>query len=404
MANTLLTPTMITREALRILHQKLNFISKVDRQYDDRFAKTGAKIGTTLNIRKPPKYTVSTGANLSTQDSTETYTSLSVSNQAHVDMTFSSVELTMQIDDFAKRFLEPAMAQLAAYIENDALSMYKSVYNQVGSVSAPLNAMRPVLQARKRMNDALTPMDGNRSIILNTDSNVELVDALKGLFQSSSQIADQYEDGMMGRTGGFGFYENTLLPNHTPGTQGGTPLVNGAAQTGSTLVTDGWAAAGTLKKGDVFTLAGVYGVHPETKQAYGYLQQFVATSDATADGGGAMSISIYPAITTSGAFQTVSGSPADNAAITVMGTASTAYGVNLAFHKNAFTFATADLEDVSQYGAWGAREVYDGISMRIARQYAIGTDTVPTRIDVLYGYTALYPQLACRLANQVSSS
>lgn len=405
MANTLLTPLMITREALRVLHQKLNFVARVERQYDDRFAQRGAKIGTTLNIRKPPRYTTSTGPNLSIQDSTETYVPLTVNTQRHVDLSFSSVELTMQIDDFSKRFIEPAMTQLAASIENDALSMYKDIWSQVGSPTAPTNALRPFLQAKKRMDDNLTPANDERHIILNTDSEVEVVDALKGLFQSSERIREQYEGGTMGLAAGFEWQQNTLLPNQITGTLGGTPLVNGATQTGSSLVTDGWTAGQTvLKKGDIFTIQGIYGVHRETRQPFGYLQQFVATADVTADGSGNATIPISPAITTTGPFQTVSVSPADNAPITPAGVASTAYGVNLAFHKEAFTFATADLEDVSAYGAWGARAVQDGISMRLARQYAIGTDTVPTRIDVLYGFATLYPELACRVANIPSAS
>lgn len=410
MANTLLTPTMITREALRILHQKLNFIRRCQRQYDDRFAQKGAKIGTTLQIRKPNRFTVSTGAALSTQDTTETSVSLVVSTQKHVDTTFSSVELTMQIDDFAERILEPAMAQLAASIENDALSLYKQVYNQTGSTASPLNALRPILFARKRLEDNLTPPDGNRTVILNTDSNAEMVDALKGLFHSAEEIEEQYEEGMIGRTAGFTFMENTLLPNQTPGTFAGTPVVSGTQTAGSSLVTSGWTASSAiLKQGDVFTIGtlssnGVFGVHKETRQQFGYLQQFVVTADVSSDGSGNATIPISPAMTVTGPYQTIGALPVNTATITPAGTASTAYGVNLAFHKDAFAFATADLEDVSQYGAWGAREVYDGISMRVARQYAIGTDTVPTRIDVLYGFVATYPELACRVANLVSTS
>lgn len=401
MANTLLTPQEITREALRVLHAKLNFVKRINRQYEDRFAQSGGKIGATLNIRKPPRYTVSSGPNLSTQDATESYIPLTVSSQKHVDMTFSSYEQTMQIDDFSKRFIEPAMAQLASYIENDALSMYKNIWTQVGSPTNPANALRPFLQARQRMNNNLAPLDGQRSMLLNTDTSVEVVDSLKGLFQSSNQIAKQYEEGMMGRTAGFDWLENTLLPNQTPGTFAGTILVNGANQTGAILIADGATAlTAALKAGDIFTLPGVYGVHRETRQAFGYLQQFVCTSDATADGSGNLSIGISPSIVTTGAFQTVTASPADNAALSFAGTASTPYGVNLAFHKDAFTFASCDLVDVSKYGAWGAREVFDGISLRLARQYAIGTDTIPTRIDVLYGYTTLYPELAARVANQ----
>lgn len=405
MSNTILTPTMITREALRILHQKLNFVKSVQRQYDDRFAVSGAKIGTSLQIRKPNRYTVSTGAALSTQDTTEQQVTLTVATQKHVDTTFSSVELTMQLDDFSKRILEPAMAVLVANIEADALSMYQSVYEQTGSATSPLNALTPILQGRKRLNNNLAPVDDSRTALLNTDANVTLVDALKGLFQSSSEIAEQYEEGMMGRTAGFKFKENTLIPVQTPGAFSGTEAVDGASQTGATLnVKLMTATTGTIKKGDTFTIAGVYGVHPETRQRFGYLQKFVATADLTADGSGKGALSISPSIVTSGALQTVNASPADGAAITLDGTASTAYGISMLYHKDAFAFATADLEDVSRYGAWGAREVYDGISLRIARQYAIGTDTVPCRIDVLYGYVATYPQLACRVANQPSTS
>lgn len=404
MANTLLTPSMITKENLRVLHQGLNFVSKVNRQYDDRFAVSGAKIGTTLNIRKPARYTVSTGASLSTQDSTDTQVALAVTTQKHVDITFSSAELTMSVDSFSERYIKPAMSVLAASIEADALSMYKQVYQQAGSVSSPITGIRPFLLAQKYMKNSLTPDDGYRNVILNTDTNVEMVDGLKGLFNSTAEIGRQYEEGLIGKNAGYKYYENTLIPAHTPGAQGGTPLVNGATQTGSSLVTDGWSNSitGVLKEGDIITLAGVYAVHPETKQSFGYLQQFVVTADANSNGSGQATLSISPEIVTSGAFQNVSGSPADNAAITVIGTASTAYGINLAFHKDAFTFATADLEDMSQYGAWGAREVFEGISLRTVSQYLISSDTRPTRIDVLYGYKSLYPQLAARVANLVS--
>jgi hypothetical protein len=396
---------MITREALRVLHAHLNFIKRINRQYDDRFAQAGGKIGATLNVRVPPRYTVSSGPNLSVQDSTESFVPLTVTNQRHVDMSFSSFELTMQIDEFSERFIAPAMAQLASFIENDALSVYKQVWSQVGTPAAPLNALRPFLQARQRLNNNLAPLDGQRTMLLNTDTSVEVVDSLKGLFQSSQQIKQQYEEGMMGRTAGFDWLENTLLPTQTPGTLAGTPLVNGAGQTGATLVTNGWTASTAgLNVGDTFTIAGVFGVHRETRQAFGYPQKFVVTAPGVADGSGNMTIGISPSIITSGAFQTVNASPAAGAALTFDGTASTPYGVNLAYHKDAFTFATADLVDVSKEGAWGSRENFDGISMRMARQYAIGTDTIPTRIDVLYGFACLRPELACRVANSPSTS
>lgn len=398
MANTLLTPTMVTREALRILHQKCAFIGSIYREYDSRFANSGAKIGDTLTIRLPNQYTVRSGASLSAQDTTEASTTLQVATQKGVDVNFSSAELTMDLDDFSRRILEPAMAVLAANIEADAFSMYKDVYNQANNVGNAATFAK-LMESRKKLTDNLTPYD-RRTLCLNTQDNVDLVDALKGLFQDATQIRKQYREGLVGITAGFGaVYETTLIPSHTPGTLGGTPLVNGANQTGSSLVTDGWtASAAVLKKGDIFTIAGVNRVHPETKADTGELQQFVATADGTADGTGNLTISISPSITTSGAKQNVTGSPADNAAITTIGTGSTAYGISLAHHKEAFAFATADL--VMPKGVdFAAREVYDGISMRIVRQYDINTDKFPCRIDVLYGYKTIRAQLACRLAN-----
>lgn len=393
MANTILTPTAVTRKALQILHQKLNFIGNVNRQYDDSFAQSGAKIGSQLKIRLPNQYTVRTGANLSTQDTTENSTTLTVATQKGVDTTFTTAELTLSLDDFASRILEPAMAVLAANIEADAFNMAKDVYQAVDNTGAAIT-LNKVLTARKRLTDALAP-SSNRKLILNTQDNLDLVDGLKGLFQDSDSIAKQYREGMVGRTAGFGdIYENTLLPSQTTGTAlaATTYTVNGANQTGSGVI----VATGTttFKQGDIVTFAGCNRVHPETKVDTGALQQFVVTADYA---GGAGTLAISPAIVTSGATQNVSASPTNGGAVTKIGGASAVYKPSLAFQENAFTFATADLEDVSKYGAWGAREVYDGISLRIARQYAISTDTIPCRIDVLYGYKTIRPELACRI-------
>lgn len=390
MSNTILTVSQITREALRILHQKLNFIGSINRQYDDSFANSGAKIGDTLRIRLPNQYTVRSGATLSTQDVTETNTSLTINNQKGVDVKFSSAELTLSLDDFSTRILEPAMAVLAANIEADAFSMATDVYNQVNGMGSA-QTFKNILLGRKALLDNLAPMDDQHYIRLNTQDNVDMVDSLKGLFQSSAEIGKQYRDGVMGRTAGFEFAENTLVPSFTPGAGSGYQ-VNGATQTGTTLAVK--TGTGALKKGQVFTIAGVYRVHPETKANTGALQQFVVTADYA---GGAGNVSISPAITTSGALQNVSASAADGATITLAGTASTTYGQSLAFHKDAFTFATADL--ILPKGVdMAAREVFDGISMRIVRQYDINNDVLPCRIDVLYGYKTIRPQLACRLA------
>lgn len=392
MPNTILTPTAVTRKALQILHQKLNFVGSINRAYDDSFAQSGAKIGTTLNIRLPNEYTIRTGANLSSQDTSETSVALPVTSQKGVDTTFSSAELTLSLDDFADRILEPAMAVLAANIEADALNMAKDVYQNVNNIGSAIT-LNKVLGARKVLNDALVPMDNNRSVLLNTQDNLDLVDGLKGLFQDSTEIAKQYRDGVMGRTAGFTFMENTLLASQTTGTAASatTYTVNGAGQTGSQVTVA--VGATTFKQGDIVTFAGCNRVHPETKADTGVLQQFVVTADYA---GGAGNLQISPAIVTSGGRQNVSASPTNGGAVTKVGGASAVYKPSLAYHKNAFTFATADLQ-MPQGVDFAAREVYDGISLRIVRQYAISSDTFPCRIDVLYGYKTIRPQMAARI-------
>lgn len=393
MPNAILTPTTVTRKALQILHQKLNFIGSINRQYDDSFSKTGAKIGDSIKIRLPNQYTVRTGAAISTQDVSESSTTLQVATQKGVDTTFTSAELTLSLDDFSDRILEPAMSVLAAQLEADALSMALDVYQAVNNVGAAVT-LNKVLTARKVLTDALAP-SSERKLILNTQDNLDLVDGLKGLFQDSTAISKQYRDGLVGSTAGFGdIYENTLLASQATGTAASatTYTVNGASQVGSGVVVA--TGSTTYKKGDIVTFAGCNRCHPETKADTGALQQFVVTADYA---GGAGTLAISPAIVTSTGRQNVVASPTNGGAVTKIGAASSVYRPSLAFHKNAFTFATVDLEDVSQYGAWGARESFDGISMRIARQYAINSDTIPCRIDVLYGYKTIRAELAARI-------
>lgn len=392
MANTLLNDTKITRESLRILHQKLNFINNIDLQYDNSFAQSGAKIGSQLKLRLPNEFTIRTGATYSAQDVTETSETLTVGTQKGVDFEFSSAELTMDIDRFSERYLEPAMAVLAANIEADALNMYKDVYNVVGADGSALT-FKTVMESKKALTDNLAPLS-QRAVILDTQSCVDILDATKGLFQASQNISQQYREGVIGRTGGFDWFENTLMPRHTTGTAAATTgyLVNGASQTGSTLTVD--TGTTTLLAGDVFTIANVYRVHPETKQSTGVLQKFVVTADS---GTSATSLSISPAITASGARQNVSGSPADNAAISkVVGGASAAFDQSLAFHKQAFAIAFADLEKPKGVDMC-AREMSDNISLRFIRDYDISSDKFKSRFDVYYGYKTARPQLACRL-------
>lgn len=399
MSNSLLTPTAVTRQALRILHQKLNFVGNIVRDYDSNFAKEGAKIGDSIKVRLPNQYTSHTGATLVTEDTTETSVTLQISTQRHVGMNFTSADLTLSMEDFTNRIIKPAMSSLASGIEADALSMYKDVYNQVNNTGASIT-MKKVLDSRKQLVDNLAP-DGDRYALLNTQDNVDLVDANKGLFQASTQIAEQYREGMMGRTGGFDFYENTLMPSHTRGAEdtayttdtrtSALPVVS--TEVSSITVASG---AGAGNKGDVFTIDGVYRVHPESKASTGVLQQFVLAADYV---GGAGSMSISPSIILSGPKQNVTiPSGSATAALTFAGTASTAHGISLFFQKEAFAFGTADL--IMPNGVdFSSRQALDGISMRIVRQYDINNDKLPCRVDVLYGFKTLRAQLASRGAN-----
>lgn len=391
--NSILTPTAVTRKALAILHQKLNFVGSINRQYDDSFAKSGAKIGDSLKIRLPNQYTVRTGAALSAQGTSENSTTLQVATQKGVDIEFTSNELTLSLDDFSDRILEPAMAVLAANIEADALSMALDVYNNVNNIGSAIT-LNAALKARKSLVDSLAP-GSERSLLLNTQDNLDLVDGLKGLFQDSTEISKQYREGKVGRTAGFGdIYENTLLGSQATGTCASATgyTVNGAVTSGSSVVVA--AGANTFKKGDIVTFVGCNRVHPETKADTGVLHNFVVTADYA---GGAGTISIAPAVVTSGGAQNcVAAGIANGVAVVKVGGASAVYKPSLAYHKDAFTFATADL--IMPGGVdFAAREVYDGISMRIVRQYAIGTDTMPCRLDVLYGYKTIRAQLAARI-------
>lgn len=403
MANTLLTPTMVTREALRVLHQKLAFIGSINRAYDDRFAQSGAKIGDTLSIRLPNQYTVRTGAALSSQDVAEQSVSLAVQTQKGVDTTFTSDDLTLDLDDFSERILSPAMAVLAANIESDALSMYKDIPDHVTDSGASI-VKGDVLNASKRLTDNLAPYD-QRTLLLNTQDNVDLVTDLSGLFNHQDNLGENYREGRVA-SNTFGFseiMETSLMPSHLGGTDDGTGdyLVNdsGTIAEGSTSITVD-TGAGTFKKGDIFTFDSVNRVHPETKADTGVLQKFVVTADV---GTSATSIAFSPALRSSGALQNVSAMPANNAPLRKRESddataiaASQTLTTSMAYHKDAFCFATADL--VLPDGVdFAARETMDGISMRIIRDYSISADTFITRLDVLYGFKTIRPELACRI-------
>ena len=398
MSNSILTIDMITRKALEILENSLVITRTVNRQYDDSFAVEGAKIGSTLRIRLPDRALVTDGAALQVQDDNEQFTTLTVSSQKHIGVNFTTAELTMQLDDFAERVLKPRISQLASSIDADVANSFKSMYQSVGTPGTTPGTSLVLLQAQQKLNEAAAVMNP-RYATVNPAANAGLVEGMKGLFNPTNTISRQFKNGLMGE-GVLGFDEISMsqsIKQFTTGTRTGSHTVTSAVTAqGSTTILITGTGSQTIKQGDVFTVAGVYAVNPQTRESTGSLQQFVATADATATAG-AYTVSVSPAMyTSSQALATVDSFPQASAAVTFLGSASTQYPQNLVYHKDAITFATADLL-MPQGVDMASRQVHNGISMRIVRQYDINNDRLPCRIDVLYGYSVIRPQMGVRL-------
>jgi len=398
MANSLLTIDMITRKSLEILENSLVLTRNCNRQYDDSFAVSGAKIGSTLRIRKPDRALVTDGAALQVQDDNEQYTTLTVASQKHIGVNFTSAELTMQLDDFAERVLKPRISQLASSIDADVANAYKNIYASVGTPGTTPATSLVLLQAQQKLNEYAAPMY-NRYGTVNPAANAGLVEGMKGFFNPTSTISKQFTSGMMG-TGVLGYDEINMsqsITSHLNGTWGTTITSTSTVtvQGQATLAISFTGSSKTWKQGDVFTIAGVNGVNPQTRVSTGSLQQFVVTADLTASTTGTLAIS--PALYTADhALATVDAFPLATAVVTMLGTATTLYPQNLVYQKDAITFATADLL-LPQGVDMASRQNHNGISMRIVRQYDINNDRMPCRIDVLYGYSVIRPEMACRL-------
>jgi hypothetical protein len=397
-SNSLLTIDMITRKSLEILENNLVITRTVNRQYDDSFAKSGAKIGSTLRIRLPDRALVTDGAALQVQDDVEQNTSLTVSSQKHIGINFTTAELTMQLDDFAERVLKPRISQLAASIDADVANSFQSIFQSVGTPGTTPGTSLVLLQAQQKLNEAAAVMSP-RYATVNPAANAALVEGMKGLFNPVSTISKQFKSGLMGE-GILGYEELNMsqsIKQHTTGTRTGAHTVTTtvATQGAATIAITGTGSQ-IIKKGDVFTISSVFAVNPQTRESTGSLQQFVATADATATGG-AYTVSVSPAIyTATQALATVDSFPQASATVTFLGSASTQYPQNLIYHKDAITFATADLV-MPQGVDMASRQVHNGISMRIVRQYDINNDRMPCRIDVLYGFGVIRPQMAVRM-------
>ena len=398
MANSLLTIDMITRKALEILENNLVITRNVNRQYDDSFAVEGAKIGSTLRIRLPDRALVTDGAALQVQADNEQFTTLTVANQKHIGVNFTSAELTLQLDDFAERVLKPRISQLAASIDADVANSFKNVYQSVGTPGITPATSLVLLQGQQKLNEAAAVMSP-RYATVNPAANAGLVEGMKGLFNPTDTISRQFKNGMMGM-GVLGYEEINMsqsIKTFTTGTRTNGTTAAAVTSEGATSISLTINAAGTLNVGDVFTVADCFAVNPQTRESTGSLQQFVVTEAATADGGGAVTAKVSPAIyTANNALATVNTFPGNGKAVTFVGAASSSFAQNLIYHKDAITFATADLM-MPQGVDMASRQVHNGISMRIVRQYDINNDRMPCRIDVLYGYSVIRPQMAVRM-------
>ena len=413
MANNVITSSIITNETLRILHNNSAFLGNINTEFEDQFAKKGLKAGSVINVRRPVQYTVRDGAVANIQDVNESTVPITMEQEFGIDWAFSDYDLTLTIDEFTKRYLEPAGKRLAAELDaRIAARFYRGVANFSGTAGTTPSTAQSVLDAAVLLDNNACPRDDNRMLALTPLANAKLVGGMSGLFNDQATQGRQLKTGMMATNLGLDFIMSQNLPTHTVGGLGGTPLVNGANQglinSGATdnpysattsLVTDGWtaAAANRLKRGDVFTIAGVFSVNPETKQSTGLLQQFVVTADAASDGSGNLTATIYPAIIAGGAYQNVTARPADNAAITVLtGSANTSYGQNILFHRDAFTLVTADME-VPNGMDMAEKAMHEGVALRFVRGFDITNNRRICRFDMLAGYGLLRPEWAVRL-------
>ena len=406
MSNNLLTISMITNEALMVLENELTFSSAVDRNYDDQFAVTGAKIGATLNVRRPGRFIGTTGPALNVEDFNETSTPVTLSTQFHVDTQFTTQDLALSLDMFSDRVLKPAVAAVANKIDFDGATMARmNTANIVGTPGTPPTSLLTYLTAQAYLDSEGAPRDGNRTCVIEPFTGATIVDSLKGLFVPSDRIGMQYEKGLMGRdSAGMNWKMDQNISAQTFGTYTGTATINTSTDTG--ILTSGWAQTSTLtlsktgtftpNVGDTFTIANVYAVNPQNRQAYGSnkLRNFVVTAIS------GNSVTVSPAVISGGQFQNVSILSAGASAVTPFNQAGAVSPQNIVMHRNAFTLATADLElpdGVHFAGRASDKEL--GLSLRVVRQYTINNDSIPTRVDVLYGWAPLYPELACRVAS-----
>ncbi len=402
MGNTYLTSTKVMREIQRVFHNNLVFAKTIDYHYSDEFAREGAKIGSTLQIRKANQFEVRETMVMNVQEVVEEKQDLVVGTVRGVDMNFDSADLALSIDDFSKRWITPAMSKLATMVDLKLWEMARDVFSQVGTPGTTPATAYAVLQAGERLSDFASPDDLQRHLTINPAANAKIVDALKGLFNAKSQISEQFVKGRIADDIlGFNWRQTQNVLRHTNGAFAGTVLIDeggGVTEGDEVLGMDAFSdSAPTVKKGDVFTVANVYSVNPDSKQTNGVLQQFVVTANTTGSSNEITAVPVSPVMRATGARQTISALPADGAAVTFAGTTGQIYPLNLAYNKYAFAAAFVDLP-LPKNQEWAIRKVIDGISMSMIKGFDIINYKFPCRIDVYFGQKCVRPEWACRLA------
>jgi coat protein Gp5 len=409
MANAFATPTWVVNETAYQFSNALHGPANFNRTYDDSFTQAGAKVGATVLARLPQRWTVRRGQAFAAQAINDRTMPITLSYQTGVDFNYSSIEATLELDRVRERYIAPAANTLASDVDAQSMSdVYASVYHAVGTPGTTPATNLLYLQATQKIFDMAGPED-NLTAVLDKLAEITLVNANAATFNPAQTISQQWKSGKFadGALGIREWFRDQNIPRHTTGTfTASTPLVDGALQTGSTININGWASGATsLKKGDVFTIAGVYSVNPISRVSTGRLQQFVITANTSDSSGATATLPISPSIITSGPLQTVSNSPADDAVVTVWaanpagGTlATTVSPQSLVFHKNFAAFVMADLEDpVAGAKANFARSKDWGISIRLVQQYDIKDDQNGTRLDCIHGTGIIEPAFAVRV-------
>jgi hypothetical protein len=402
MANELLTPEIIAEEALMQLENNLVLGGLVHKEYKDEFKKVGQKV----IIRKPVRLESFEGPVLQSQDVVEGETEITISKQRHVPLSFSSTDLTLKIQDFSERYLVPATKRLAQDVDSDIAARYKDIWNFAGTPGTIPSTFGELGNIAQVLDDMGVPKQ-DRVGVYNSATGWKLADGLKNTYvQGKAKTA--MEEALIGRYARMDNYDSNSIKTHIVGALGGTPLIKGAGQSKTysdvkatneqNLVTDGWtnSVVGVVKAGDVFTLAGVFSVNPMTLESTGRLQTFVVKQDADSNGTGEATLVISPAIIITGPYKTVTAAPADNAALTILtGAGGSSHPQNLIFHKNAIALVTVPFDPVD--AVFQAQKSYNGLSIRIVKQFDIKNDKNDCRLDILYGIKTIYPDMAGRL-------